>query len=403
MLDFYQARTALCTQARTTAIQIEPIVQCTQRYLAQDIRAQYDAPLFTNSAMDGYALHLRPENEAQNYDIVARIAAGEDAQEIELKQGQASRIFTGAPVPAGAGAVVMQEQCEVLQEGARVRVQAAVRAGQNIRRAGEDIAQGATVLQAGTRLTPAALGLAASIGLDRLTVVRRPRVALFSTGDELIMPGTVAPQQLPPGSIYNSNRFVLRALLQRLGCEVTDLGNVPDEREATVAALRQAAQGHDAIVTSGGVSVGEEDHLKPAVQALGQLALWQIAIKPGKPFAYGRVGDAHFLGLPGNPVASLITCCLLVRPFVLRLQGVQNVAPRAVLAAADFVWPRADARREFLRVRVQEDGTLALFPRQSSAVLSSTVWGDGVVDLAPGQTVARGEQVRYLPFATLWG
>ena len=196
---------------------------------------------------------------------------------------------------------------------------------------------------------------------------------------------------------------MLRALLQRLGCEVTDLGNVPDEREATVAALRQAAQGHDAIVTSGGVSVGEEDHLKPAVQALGQLALWQIAIKPGKPFAYGRVGDAHFLGLPGNPVASLITCCLLVRPFVLRLQGVQDVAPRAVLAAADFVWPRADARREFLRVRVQEDGTLALFPRQSSAVLSSTVWGDGVVDLAPGQTVARGDQVRYLPFATLLG
>ena len=378
------------------------------RVLAADAVSPLHIPPWDNSAMDGYALHSAdlpadgaPPQGPLEFPVTQRIAAGSVGQ--PLLPGQAARIFTGAPVPAGAGAVVMQEQCEVLQEGARVRVQAAVRAGQNIRRAGEDIAQGATVLQAGTRLTPAALGLAASIGLDRLTVVRRPRVALFSTGDELIMPGTVAPQQLPPGSIYNSNRFVLRALLQRLGCEVTDLGNVPDEREATVAALRQAAQGHDAIVTSGGVSVGEEDHLKPAVQALGQLALWQIAIKPGKPFAYGRVGDAHFLGLPGNPVASLITCCLLVRPFVLRLQGVQNVAPRAVLAAADFVWPRADARREFLRVRVQEDGTLALFPSQSSAVLSSTVWGDGVVDLAPGQTVARGEQVRYLPFATLWG
>ena len=362
------------------------------RVLAADAVSPLHIPPWDNSAMDGYALHSAdlpadgapPPPGPLELPVTQRIAAGSVGQ--PLLPGQAARIFTGAPVPAGAGAVVMQEQCEVLQEGARVRVQAAVRAGQNIRRAGEDIAQGATVLQAGTRLTPAALGLAASIGLDRLTVVRRPRVALFSTGDELIMPGTVAPH-----------------LLQRLGCEVTDLGNVPDEREATVAALRQAAQGHDAIVTSGGVSVGEEDHLKPAVQALGQLALWQIAIKPGKPFAYGRVGDAHFLGLPGNPVASLITCCLLVRPFVLRLQGVQDVAPRAVLAAADFVWPRADARREFLRVRVQEDGTLALFPRQSSAVLSSTVWGDGVVDLAPGQTVARGDQVRYLPFATLLG
>ena len=392
-----------------TQLQTLCTVEADGRVLAADAVSPLHIPPWDNSAMDGYALHSAdlpadgapPPPGPLEFPVTQRTAAGSVGQ--PLLPGQAARIFTGAPVPAGAGAVVMQEQCEVLQEGARVRVQAAVRAGQNIRRAGEDIAQGATVLQAGTRLTPAALGLAASIGLDRLTVVRRPRVALFSTGDELIMPGTVAPQQLPPGSIYNSNRFVLRALLQRLGCEVTDLGNVPDEREATVAALRHAAQGHDAIVTSGGVSVGEEDHLKPAVQALGQLALWQIAIKPGKPFAYGRVGDAHFLGLPGNPVASLITCCLLVRPFVLRLQGVQDVAPRAVLAAADFVWPRADARREFLRVRVQEDGTLALFPRQSSAVLSSTVWGDGVVDLAPGQTVARGEQVRYLPFATLLG
>ena len=239
-----------------------------------------------------------------------------------------------------------------------------------------------------------------------LRVARKPRVALFSTGDELVMPGTVAPEQMPPGSIYNSNRFFLRALLQRMGCEVTDFGIVPDRREATVDALREAARAHDLILTSGGVSVGEEDHVKPAVQALGQLDLWQIAVKPGKPFAYGRVnregeGFAHFIGLPGNPVSSFVTFLLLVRPFVLRLQGVQQALPRSVEVRADFHWPRGDKRREFLRVRYNDSGGLELFRNQSSGVLTSAAWGDGVVDNPPGQAIAPGDRVRFIAFSEL--
>jgi molybdopterin molybdotransferase len=259
------------------------------------------------------------------------------------------------------------------------------------------------VLTAGTRLGPAELGLAASMGCARLPLARRPRVALFSTGDELVMPGDVAPQDLPAGSIYNSNRFFLRAMLQRLGCEVRDMGIVPDSYEATVAALQDAAQHSDLVLTSGGVSVGEEDHVKPAVQALGSLDLWAIAIKPGKPFAYGRVGQTHVIGLPGNPVSSLVTFALLVRPFLLRLQGVQALAPQAIDMRADFDWPRADKRREFLRVRINAQGGLDRFANQGSGVLTSAVWADGLVDNPPGQTIAQGDTVRFVPFAQLLG
>ena len=373
------------------------------RVLLRDAVSPLQVPPLDNSAMDGYALRCA--------DVVAPGAVLPVSQRIPagsvgtpLLPGTAARIFTGAPVPPGADAVVMQEDCEVLEDG-RVRVHGAHRPGQHIRRAGEDIARGATVLAAGTRLTPAALGLAASIGLAQLEVARRPRVALFSTGDELAMPGEVPPERMPPGAIYNSNRFFLRAMLQRLGCEVTDLGIVPDRLDATVAALRAAAQGHDLILTSGGVSVGEEDHVKPAVQALGRLDLWQIAIKPGKPFAYGRVdsaaGVAHFMGLPGNPVSCFVTFAMLVRPFLLRLQGVHDVAPKTIAARADFDWPRADKRREFLRVRLNADGHLERFANQSSGVLTSTVWGDGVVDNPPGQAIARGDSVRFIPFGGL--
>jgi molybdopterin molybdotransferase len=226
-------------------------------------------------------------------------------------------------------------------------------------------------------------------------------VALFSTGDELVMPGEVAPEQMKPGSIYNSNRFFLRALLSRLGCKVSDLGIVPDRRDATLAALQSAAQEHDLILTSGGVSVGEEDHIKPAVQALGRLDLWQIAIKPGKPFAYGRVQDAHFIGLPGNPVSSFVTFLLLVRPFLLKLQGALDLAPETIALPAHFTWPRADKRREFLRVRRNAAGGLDLFENQSSGVLTSAVWGDGLVDNPPGQTIAPGDLARFVPFSEL--
>jgi molybdopterin molybdotransferase len=262
------------------------------------------------------------------------------------------------------------------------------------------VRQGSVVLARGARLTPQALGLAASVGAATLSVSRRPRVALFSTGDELVMPG----EPLRPGAIYNSNRFTLRSLLQSFGCECVDLGIVPDTLAATRDALRRAAAGCDLIVTSGGVSVGEEDHLRPAVQAEGRVDLWQVAIKPGKPLAFGEVRrddatTAWFIGLPGNPVSSFITFLLAVRPLLLRLQGAQPDAPPALLVIAEFDWPRPDRRREFLRVRRNAAGKLELFPNQSSGVLTSTVWGDGLVDNPAGQVIQRGDAVRYLSFA----
>ncbi|MBY0455361.1 MAG: molybdopterin molybdotransferase MoeA [Burkholderiaceae bacterium] len=369
------------------------------RVLARDVVSPLQVPPYDNSAMDGYALRCADATAlGAVLPVSQRIAAGSVGQ--PLQQGTAARIFTGAPIPAGADAVLMQEDATALADGS-IRLNTPPQPGQWIRRAGEDIARGSVVLAAGTRLTPAALGLAASIGLAALPVARRPRVALFSTGDELVMPGDVAPENLPPGAIYNSNRFFLRALLRRLGCEVTDFGTVPDQREATLHALQTASASHDLILTSGGVSVGEEDHIKPAVQTLGQLDLWQIAIKPGKPFAYGRIGGAHFMGLPGNPVSSFVTFVLLVRPFLLRLQGVQDVAPKPFALRADFACTKPDKRREFLRVRHNAAGGLDLFTNQSSGVLTSAVWGDGLVDHPAGQTIAHGDMVRFLPFSEL--
>ncbi len=385
------------------------------RVLAQACVSALQVPPNDNSSMDGYAVRCADVAAAGvELPVSQRIAAGTAGA--PLRPGTAARIFTGAPVPEGADAILMQEDCEALAAAAvtgdgglgdwgRVRVNAVPRLGQWVRRAGEDITRGAVVLQAGTRLSPAELGLAASIGLHQLQVSRRPRVALFSTGDELVMPGEVPPEQMRPGAIYNSNRFFLRAMLLRLGCEVTDFGIVPDRRDATIDALRQASSAHDLILTSGGVSVGEEDHIKPAVETLGTLDLWQIAMKPGKPFAYGQIphadGATHFMGLPGNPVSSFLTFALLVRPFVLRLQGVVNVAPQPVAARADFNWPKADKRREFLRVRHNAAGGLELFSNQSSGVLTSAAWGDGVVDNPAGQTIATGDTVQFIAFSEL--
>jgi len=375
------------------------------RVLARDVVSELQVPPQDNSAMDGYALACASlSGPGDVLAVTQRIAAGASGQ--PLRPGEAARIFTGAPIPPGADAVVMQEDCTVVSEAgdgrpARVRVLAVAQPGQWIRRAGEDVTRSSVVLARGTRLSPAGLGMAASVGQRDLQVLRRARVALFSTGDELVMPGDVAPADMRAGAIYNSNRFFLRAMLQRLGCTVTDFGIVPDRRDATVDALREAARQHDLILTSGGVSVGEEDHIRPAVQSLGALDLWQIAIKPGKPFAYGQVGAAHFIGLPGNPVSSFVTFVLLVRPFLLRLQGVHDVAPVTVSARADFDWPRADQRREFLRVRRNAHGGLDLFPNQSSGVLTSAVWGDGLVDNPPGQTVVRGDTVRFIALSDL--
>lgn len=408
LLSLDDALPQLLAQAHAlTGLQSVSTFDADGRVLAQDVTAALQVPPQDNSSMDGYAVRVADCAQAGAVlRVTQRIPAGTHGT--QLHAGEAARIFTGAPIPPGADAVVMQEDCEAL-EGYQVKVNKAVPAGQWIRRSGEDVTRGATVLSKGTRLTPAELGLAASIGLAQLQVSARPRVALFSTGDELVMPGDVAPEAMPAGAIYNSNRFFLRAMLQRLGCEVTDLGIVPDKREATIAALHDAAQHHDLILTSGGVSVGEEDHIKPAVESLGELNLWQLAIKPGKPFAYGKVnrdsdidskGDAcHFMGLPGNPVSSFVTFLLLVRPFVLALQGVTKTDITRTDMTAHFDWPRADKRREFLRVKRNDQGGLDLFPNQSSGVLTSAVWGDGVVDNPAGQTISKGDNVRFISFA----
>ena len=367
-----------------------------RRVLAEDVLSPLAVPPADNSAMDGYAFRLRDvRGPAAELPVSQRVAAGATPQ--PLVAGSAARIFTGAAVPAGADTVVMQEHCTPL-EGGRVRIDQVPAAGYAIRRAGEDVQIGARVLARGERLKPAALGMAASVGRDRLLVASKPRVALFSTGDELVLPGTVAPEAMPPGAIYNSSRYFLHALLRRCGCEVTDLGVVPDDFDATVAALRKASAGHDLVLTSGGVSVGEEDHVKPAVQALGALTLWQISMKPGKPFAYGRLGDeAHFIGLPGNPVSSFVTFLLMVRPFLLALQGASAAESAPLWLPAEFDWPRADKRREFLRVNRSPAGGLSLFPTQGSGVLSSLVGCDGLVDNPAGQIIARGDAVRFLP------
>jgi len=397
MLSVEEALARLLAQAHRIAdAETVSTLTASGRVLAQPLVSALDVPPMDNSQMDGYALRCTDvASVPTTMRVTQRIAAGHVGA--PLAPGTAARIFTGAPLPPGADAIVMQEAATAA--GDEVTINELPRPGAWIRRAGFDVAHGATVLSAGHRLRPQDCGLAASIGMAELIAVRRPRVAVFFTGDELVMPG----EPLPPGRIYNSNRFVLRGLLERLGCEVIDLGIVPDDFERTRQMFVRAAEQGDLIVTSGGVSVGEEDHVKPAVQAEGSLDLWQIAMKPGKPLAFGEVRGVPVIGLPGNPVSSFVTFLLFARPFILRLQGVVDVAPRALPLRADFDWPKADKRREFLRVRVNGEGGIELFANQNSAVLTSTAWADGLIDNPAGSTIARGATVRYLPFAELLG
>jgi molybdopterin molybdotransferase len=405
MLSVREALDFMAAAARApVAIETIATLDANGRVLAAPQHSQINVPSADNTQMDGYA--VRAADCASGDAVLAvtgRIPAGQVGA--PLAPGCAARIFTGAMIPDGADAVVMQEQCEAGADN-RVTIRHTPVGGEWIRRAGEDIVSGAQILAAGTRLRSQELGLAASVGLARLPVFRKLRVAVFFTGDELVMPGDATPAELAPGAIYNSNRFTLRALIENLGCELSDFGIVPDTLDATRATLRRAAHEHDLIITSGGVSVGEEDHIKPAVEAEGRLNMWQIAVKPGKPLAFGEVdrddGAAFFLGLPGNPVSSFITFLLLVRPFILRLQGVADVKPpRAYAMRADFNWPKADRRNEFLRVRINDAGGLELFPNQGSGVLTSTVWGDGLIDNPPGQTISAGDTVRFIPFSDL--
>ncbi|KIG09157.1 molybdopterin molybdotransferase MoeA [Caballeronia concitans] len=377
------------------------------RVLAADVVSPLDVPPMHTSSMDGYAVRAADLAAATDATPVAlpvsqRVPAGHTAE--PLAAGTAARIFTGATVPPGADAVVMQEMARVSDDGAVAFTQPPA-GGEWITRQGADIERGSVILPAGTRLSPQALGLAASVGCASLDVVRPVRVAIFFTGDELRMPG----EPLAPGAIYNSNRFTLRALLAKLGCDVTDFGIVPDRLDATRDTLRRAALEHDLILTCGGVSVGEEDHVKPAVEAEGRISMWQIAMKPGKPLAFGAVrragesesGEAYFIGLPGNPVSSFCTFLLFVRPFISRLAGVEHVAPRVYTVRADFTQKKGDRRNEFLRARVNDSGGLDLFPNQSSAVLTSTVWGDGLIDNPPNHAISAGELVRFIPFSEL--
>jgi len=374
------------------------------RVLAEDVKSLVDVPPLDNTSMDGYAVRCADTvTPGQTLRIAQRIPAGSIGTQLE--PGTAARIFTGAPVPPGADAVVMQEDCTVGAQPDQVTINVAPTSGQWIRRSGEDLTTGKTCLTAGTFLRPQELGVAASAGLTHLNVKRRVKVAAFFTGDELALPG----EPLKPGGIYNSNRDTLLACLKSLGCDATDLGIVPDRLDATREALRKASKDHDLIITSGGVSVGEEDHIKPAVTAEGRLDLWQIAIKPGKPLAFGAVrkssepkdGEAWFVGLPGNPVSSFVTFLLFVRPFILKLQGREAKHLQSYLMRADFDWLKADRRNEFLRVKINDQGGLDLYPNQSSGVLTSASWGDGLVDCPPNQPIKSGELVKYIPFDAL--
>jgi molybdopterin molybdotransferase len=392
LLSVDDALTRLLAEAKPVAgIEDVPALEATHRILARAQRSTMDVPPMDNSAMDGFAVRTR---DGERLRVTQRIAAGSVGRPLE--PGTAARIFTGAPIPPGADAVVMQEHCVV--ENDFVLVKEEPKAGDWIRRVGSDVKKGGEILAAGRRLLPQDTGLAASVGIKTLPVYRKVRLGLFFTGDELVMPG----EPLAPGRIYNSNRFTLRGLGEVFGCEVHDYGIVPDSLDATRDALRRAAAETDIIVTSGGVSVGEADYVKPAVEAEGKLLMWRIAMKPGRPLAFGKVKEASFIGLPGNPVSSFVTFLIFVRPFLLKTQGLADVHPKSIVARADFDWPEPDARREFLRVKWNAQGGLDLYPTQDSAVLTSTSWADGLVDNPAAHAVRKGDPVRFLPYSELY-
>jgi len=396
LLSVDEALERLLAGARPVAeTESVPTLSAAGRVLALAQRSTMNVPPLDNSAMDGYAVHLADlKGPEPRLKVAQKIFAG--AVGTPVASGTAARIFTGAPIPPGADAVVMQEDCTV--EGDQIVVKKTPRPGEWVRRVGSDIRAGDAILSAGIRLRPQDTGLAASVGIASLPVHRRVRLGLFFTGDELVMPG----DPLPPGRIYNSNRFTLNGLAQAFDCEVRDYGIVPDSLEATREVLRRAAGECDVIVTSGGVSVGDADFVKPAVEAEGELLMWKIAMKPGRPLAFGRVGKANFIGLPGNPVSSFVTFLIFVRPFLLKTQGIARVDPHAIQARADFDWPEPDARREYLRVKWNARGGLDLYHTQDSAVLTSTAWADGLVDNPADHAIRSGEMVKFMPYSELY-
>ncbi len=374
----------------------KPLLEAFDEVLAESQRSTIDVPQADNSSMDGYALNTSDlaSSGATELPVSQRIAAGEAGE--PLQPGTAARIFTGAPIPAGADLVIMQEQVQIT--GDTIRFDINPERGSNIRRAGNDIRSGDTILQKGCRLRPQDIGLAASVGLESIPVFEKIRVGMFLTGDELVEPG----EPLAVGQIYDSNRYTLQGMLQALGCEIIDLGLVGDTLEETKTAMLNAAQQADLVVTCGGVSVGEEDHVRIAIEQLGDLHLWRLRIKPGKPLAFGAINSTPFIGLPGNPVSVFVTFCLFVCPLIKTLQGRSWQKPVAVQVAAGFDWPQPDSRREFLRARLETDGDQApvvkIYPNQDSGVLSSAVWAQGFVEIAEGQTLQAGDNVDYFCF-----
>ena len=370
-----------------------PLAACEGRVLAQDLISTLDLPPWPNSAMDGYALNLA-DWSGMPLPVSQRIFAGQAPE--PLAAGTCARIFTGAPVPAGADCVEMQENAQVQADG-RVVFTEALHAGQNIRPQGQETTVGETVLAAGTRLGPIEQGLAASLGCAALDVIRRVRVAVLSTGDELIEPG----QALGPGQIYNSNRVLLCSWLTRLGCEVVDAGILPDDLPATRKRLAELGA-VDLILSTGGVSVGEADFLGIALREEGELALWKLAIKPGKPLTCGHFRGVPVIGLPGNPASTLVTFALLARPYILRRQGVQAVEPLKFQVPAGFVWPKAGNRREYLRGRL-EQGRAVIYRNQSSGVLRSAAWAEGLVEVLEGRTLVEGDLAGFIPLSEVLG
>ncbi len=370
-----------------------PLAQVQGRVLSEDLFSTLDLPPWPNSAMDGYALNLGQWN-GQSLPVSQKVFAGQSPQPLQF--GTCARIFTGAPVPAGADCVEMQENAAVEADG-KVRFLEPMKAGQNIRPQGQETTIGELILPAGTRLGPIEQGLAASLGCAALRVVRKVRVAVISTGDELVEPG----QTLGPGQIYNSNRVLLCSWLQRLGCEVIDAGILPDDLATTRARLGEL-QDVDLILSTGGVSVGEADFLGIALREEGELALWKLAIKPGKPLTCGHFRNVPVIGLPGNPASTLVTFALLTRPYLLRRQGVHDVEPLKFSVPAGFAWPVAGNRREYLRGRL-EQGRATVYRNQSSGVLRSAVWADGLVEVLEGRTLSAGDEVSFIPLSDLLG
>jgi len=366
-----------------------PLAECDGRVLAQDLISTLDLPPWPNSAMDGYALRLS-DWAGEPLVVSQRIFAGQAPQ--PLAAGTCARIFTGAPVPEGADCVEMQENA-VVHADERVSFSEPLQAGQNIRPQGQETTVGELVLSAGTRLGPIELGLAASLGHASLSVIRRPRVAVLSTGDELIEPGL----PLGPGQIYNSNRRVLCSWLARMGCEVIDAGILPDDLEQTRARLA-SLDAVDLILSTGGVSVGEADFLGIALREEGELALWKLAIKPGKPLTFGHFRGVPVIGLPGNPASTLVTFALLARPYLLRRQGVADVEPLRFEVPVGFSWPKPGNRREYLRGRI-EQGKAIIYRNQSSGVLRSAAWAEGFVEVREGTTLEMGDRVSFIPLS----